>query len=124
MNGVGLSKPKSVDNNHNWLILLNFISEMRKIEMSPAQCRSKEGMFCLIKSARGCIESQAIGSCLEHVPKHTHRGFQTFQEGIFCLGERGRTVLTFVNDTATMILCGIGRMILNIRRVTCRALAS
>src|SRR2546427_7559542 len=39
MNGVGLSKPKSVDNNHNWLILLNFISEMRKIEMSPAQCR-------------------------------------------------------------------------------------
>jgi hypothetical protein len=41
MNGVGLSKPKSVDNNHNWLILLNFISEMRKTEMSPAQCRSK-----------------------------------------------------------------------------------
>src|SRR6266566_8574496 len=39
MNGVGLSKPKSVDNNHNWLILLNFISKMRKIEMSPAQCR-------------------------------------------------------------------------------------
>jgi hypothetical protein len=41
MNGVGLSKPKSVDNNHNWLILLNFISEMRKIEMSLAQCRVK-----------------------------------------------------------------------------------
>ena len=39
MNGVGLRKPKSVDNNHNWLILLNFISEMRKIEMSLAQCR-------------------------------------------------------------------------------------
>ena len=25
---------------------------------------------------------------------------------MFCLGEIGRTVITFVNDTATMILCG------------------
>jgi hypothetical protein len=40
MNGVGQSNPNSVDNDNNLLILLDFIFEMRKIEMSPAQCRS------------------------------------------------------------------------------------
>ena len=65
-----------------------------------------------------------LGACLDHLLDHAHRGFQTFQEGIFGLGEIGRTVLTFVNDTATMILCGIGRMILSISRVAYRALES
>src|SRR4029450_13258113 len=85
---------------------------------------SKEGSFGFIKSASGGMESQAVGSCLDHLPNHAHRGFQTFQEGMFCLGEIGRTVMTLVNDTATMILCGIGRMMLHIQRVTCRALES
>ena len=66
MNGVGLSKPKSVDNNHNWLILLNFISEMRKIEMSPAQCRIY-GAF-LIKKEIFCRFWNIIGDILHVVP--------------------------------------------------------
>src|SRR5216684_5527835 len=94
------------------------------MEINKFPLPSKDGIFGFIKSASGCMESQAIGSCLDHLPNHAHRGFQTFQEGIFCLGEIGRTVMTFVNDTATMILCGIGRMILNIQRVTCRDLES
>src|SRR6266699_5082467 len=94
------------------------------MEINNLPLPSKDGIFCFIKSASGGIESQAIGSCLDHLPNHAHRGFQTFPESIFCLGEIGRTVLTCVNDTATMILCGIGRMILNIRRVTSRALES
>src|SRR5712691_2430400 len=94
------------------------------MEINKFPLPSKDGIFGFIKSASGCMESQAIGSCLDHLPNHAHRGFQTFQEGMFCLGELGRTVMTFVHDTATMILCGRGRMILNIQRVTCRALAS
>src|SRR5437660_1259773 len=74
MNGVGLSKPKSVDNNHNWLILLNFISEMRKIEMSPAQCRLLtllrlfynwlcDRVLCINGKSRAELPSAYEGSC-------------------------------------------------------------
>src|SRR5258706_13483006 len=65
-----------------------------------------------------------LHACLEHVPHHAHRGFQTFHEGIFCLGEIDRTVFTFVYDPVTMILCAIGRMILNVSRVASRAFKS
>jgi len=93
-------------------------------ERNTCPLPSTEGICCVIKSARGGMESQALGAGLAHVPKHTHRGCQTFQEGLFGLGARGRTGSTCVHDTATMMLGGRGRMILHIRRVTCRALAS
>src|SRR6266700_7743320 len=84
----------------------------------------KERLLGLLKGASDGSESHTLGACLEHVPDHAHRGFQTFHAGIFGLGEIGRTGSTFVNDTATMILCGIGRMILNVSRVASRALES
>src|SRR6267378_1489708 len=65
-----------------------------------------------------------LGAGLDPVPEHADRGFDPFQEGLCCLGERGRTVLTLVHDTATTMLCGRERMIWNLRRVTCRALES
>src|SRR5215467_4847797 len=77
-----------------------------------------------LKGASGGIEPHPLGACLEHLPDHTDRGFQTFQEGLFCLGEIDRTVLTFVNDTTAMILCSIGRMMMNVSRVAYRALES
>ena|SRR5207244_3007456 len=79
MNGVGLSKPKSVDNNHNWLILLNFISEMRKIEMSPAQCRLQEVARYFLKG---------IGRFFTREPVHFHKNpREAIQEPLqrFCL---------------------------------------
>ncbi len=84
----------------------------------------KDRILGFLKGASGGMESPTLGSCLEHVPDHAHRGFQTFHEGVFWLGEIDRTVLTFVYDTATMILCGIGRMILNVSRVASWALES
>jgi len=85
---------------------------------------SQEGLLGLLKGASGGMEAQPLGAGLDHVPDHADRGFDTFQEGLCCLGERGRTVLTLVHDTATTILCGRERMIWNLRRVTCRALES
>src|SRR5437016_10527251 len=77
MNGVGLSKPKSVDNNHNWLILLNFISKMRKIEMSPAQCRYKcpflvELHLTRLRGKRDQHIMQVLGmfACQQTIPAH------------------------------------------------------
>src|SRR4030095_7627497 len=46
-----------------------------------------------------------------------HNRFQACHEGVFCLGKVGRTVCTFVKDTATMMLRGIGRMRLQDSRV-------
>src|SRR4029450_13345157 len=100
------------------------IEKEHSMERNKFPLPSKNSIFCFIKSASGGIESQAIGACLDYLPNYTHRGFQTFQERIFCLGERGRTVLTFVKGAATVILCSVGRVILNLRRVTCRALES
>src|SRR5882724_9258783 len=84
----------------------------------------KDRILGFLKGASGGIKSHPLGASLEYVPDHADRGFQTFEEGIFRLGAIGRTVLTFVNDTATIILCGIGRMILNIKRVAYWALES
>src|SRR5712691_12286257 len=84
----------------------------------------KHGIFSFVKGASCGIEPHALHACLDHVPDHAHRGFQTFHEGIFCLGEIDWTVSTFVNDTAAMILCSVGRMILHVRRVAYRALES
>src|SRR5215471_20002430 len=100
------------------------IEEKHLLEIDKLSFPSKDRILGFLKGASGGIEAHPLGACLEHLPDHADRGFQTFQEGIFCLGERGRTGSTCVNDTATMILCGIGRMIMNISRVTYRALAS
>jgi hypothetical protein len=94
------------------------------MEIDKLSFPSKDRLLSFLTGASGGISSHPLSACLEHVPDHADRGFQTFEEGIFRLGEIGRTVLTFVNDTATMILCTIGRMIFNIKRVAYWALES
>src|SRR5215831_18658362 len=84
----------------------------------------KDRLLGLLKGARSSLQPPPLGACLDHLPAHAPRGCQTFQEGRFCFRERGRTGIACVHDTATMILCGIGRMRLNISRVACRALES
>src|SRR5215475_13292887 len=70
-----------------------------------------------LKGASGGIEAHPLCACLEYLPYYADRGLQAFHEGIFRLGAIDRTVITFVNDAATMILCGIGRMRLQDSRV-------
>jgi hypothetical protein len=98
--------------------------EEHLMEIKKLSCPRKDRLLGFLKGASGGMSSQTLGACLEHVPDHAHRGLQTFHEGIFCLGEIHRTVRAFVDDAATMILCGIGRMIFNVSRVTYRALES
>src|SRR6266446_1676399 len=64
-----------------------------------------------------------LRASLDHSPDHADRSFQACHEGVFCLGKVGRTVRTFVNDTATMMQRGIGRMRLQDSRVARWALA-
>src|SRR6266705_933476 len=94
------------------------------LEIENLSFPRKDRMLGFLKGASGGIASHPLGAGLAYVPDHADRGFPTFEEGIFRLGAIGRTVLTCVNDTATMILCGRGRMILNIKRVTYGALES
>ena len=94
------------------------------MEIDTLSFPSKDRILSFLKGASGGISSPPLGACLEDLPDHADRGFQTFEEGIFRLGEIGRTVLTFVNSTATIILCGRERMILNSKRVTYWALES
>ena len=100
------------------------LEEEDLMEIEKLSFPRKDRILGFLKGASGGIESHPLGACLEYVPDHAHRGFQTFHEGIFCLGEIDRTVLTFVYDTTTMILCGIERMIFHVRRVAYRALES
>src|SRR5262252_3872253 len=93
------------------------------MEIEKLSFPSQDRMLGLLKGASGGIEPHPFGTCLDHLPDHAHRGFQPFQEGIVCLRETGRAGSTLVHDTATMILCGRGRIIFNISRVTYRALA-
>jgi hypothetical protein len=98
------------------------LEEEHLLESEKLSFPRKDRILGFLKGASGGIESHPLGAGLEHLPDHADRGFQTFEEGIFRLGEIGRTVRTFVHDTTTMILCGIGRMILNIKRVAYWAL--
>ena len=100
------------------------IQKEHLMEIDKLSFPRKDRILGFLKGASGGVSSPTLGAGLEHVPDHADRGFQAFHEGIFCLREIDRTVLTFVNDTATMILCGVGRMILHISRVAYRALAS
>src|SRR5229473_8719775 len=98
--------------------------EKSLMEIEKLSFPSQDRLLGFLKGASGGIESHPLGACLEHLPDHADRGFQAFHESIFCLREIDRTVLTFVNDTITMILCGRGRMIFHVRRVAYRALES
>jgi hypothetical protein len=100
------------------------IQEEHLMEIDKLSFPPKDRILGFLKGASGGISSQTLGACLEHLPDHADRGFQAFQEGIVCLREIDRTVLTFVNGTTTMMLCGIGRMISHVRRVAYRALES
>src|SRR2546421_11937945 len=100
------------------------IEEEHLLESEKLAFPSQDRILGSLKGARGGIESHPLGACLEHLPDHADRGFHTFHEGLFCLGEIDWTVLTFVNDTATVILYGIGRMIFNVSRVASWALES
>src|SRR6266481_6579190 len=100
------------------------IQEEHLMEFCKLAFPSKDRILGFIKGASGGIEPHTLGACLDHLPDHADRGFQAFHEGLFRLREIDRTGLTCVNDTATMILCGIGRMISNVSRVAYRALAS
>src|ERR1700674_4856204 len=100
------------------------IQEEHLMEIDTLSFPSKDRILGFIKGASGGIESHPLGACLEHLPDHADRGFQAFHEGFFRLRELDLTGITFVNDTATMILCGIGRMILNVSRVAYGALES
>ena len=94
------------------------------MEIDKLSFPRKDRILGFLKGASGSISSQTLGACLEHLPDHADRGLQAFHEGIFCLREIDRTVLTFVNDTTTMILGGIGRMLFHVRRMAYRALES
>src|SRR4029450_1489496 len=100
------------------------IQEEHLMEIATLSFPRKDRLLGFLKGARGGIESHTLGACLEHLPDHADRGFQAFHEGMFCLREIDRTVLTFVNDTTIMILYGTGRMTFHVRIVAYRALES
>src|SRR5262245_38531961 len=100
------------------------IEEEHLLEIEKISFPRKDRILGFIKGASCLIESLPFGAVLQHFPYHTDRGFKTFEEGIFWLREIGRTGITFVNDTVTIILCGIGRMMLNISSVAYWALES
>ena len=87
------------------------------MEIDTLSFPRKDRMLGFLKGARCSISSHPRSACLEYLPDHADRGFQAFHEGIFCLGEIDRTVITLVHDTATMTLCSIGRMRLQDSRV-------
>src|SRR5882762_3710482 len=93
------------------------IEEEHLMEIEKLSFPSKDRILGFLKGARGGIYSHPLRACLEYLPDHTDRGFQAFHKGLFSLGAIDWTVLTFVNDTVSMILCGVGRMILNVSRV-------
>jgi hypothetical protein len=78
------------------------------MEIDQLSFPRQDRMLGFLKGASGSISSHPLRACLAYVPDHADRGLQAFHEGLFGLREIDRTVLAFVNDTATMILCGIG----------------
>jgi len=84
--------------------------EEHLLEIAKLSFPRKDRMLGFLKGASCGISSHPLGACLEHLPDHADRGFHACHEGLFRLGKVGRTVCTFVNDTATIMLRGIGRM--------------
>jgi hypothetical protein len=77
------------------------------MEIDTLSFPRQDRLLGFLKGARGGMSSHPLSACLEYVPDHTDRGFQACHEGLFGLGERDWTVLTCVNDTVPVILCGI-----------------
>jgi hypothetical protein len=84
--------------------------EEHLLEIANLSFPRKDRMLGFLKGASCGISSHPLGACLEHLPDHADRSFQACHEGLFRLGKVARTARTFVNDTAIMMLCGIGRM--------------
>ena len=93
------------------------------MEIAKLSFPSKNRILSFLKGASGGIEPHTLGTCFDHLPDHADRRLQACHEGLFRLGKVGRTVCTFVNDTATIMLRGIGRMRLQDSRVARWALA-
>src|SRR4029434_332071 len=86
------------------------IEEEDLMEITKLSFSSQDRILGFRKGAGGGVYPQPLRACFDHLPDHADRRFQACHEGVFCLGKVGRTVCTFVKDTATMMLRGIGRM--------------
>jgi hypothetical protein len=86
------------------------LEEADLMESTKLSFPSKDRILGFRKGARGGVEPPPLRACFDHWPDHADRRFQARHEGVFCLGKVGRTVCTLVQDTATMMLRGIGRM--------------
>src|SRR6266496_5161939 len=93
------------------------IEEEDLMEIEKLSFPRQDRILGFLKGASGGVEPHPLRACLDHVPDHADRSFHACHEGVFGLGKVGRTVRTFVNDTATMMLRGIGRMRLQDSRV-------
>jgi len=92
-------------------------------EIAQLSFPSQDGMRGFLKGARRSMEPHTLGTCFAHLPEHADRSFHAGHEGLFRLGKVARTARTFVKDPATMMLRGIGRVILQDSRVARWALA-
>src|SRR5713101_2105680 len=59
------------------------IEEEHVLEIEKLSFPRKDRILGFLKGASGGIESHPLGACLEYLPDHADRGFQTFEEGIF-----------------------------------------
>ena len=93
------------------------IEEEDLMEIATRSFPRQDRILGFLKGARGGVEPHPLCACLAHLPDHADRSFQACHEGLFCLRKVGRTVRTLVNDPATMMLGGRGRMRVQDRRV-------
>ena len=99
------------------------IEEEHAMEIAQRSFPCQARMLGFLKGASSGIDPHTLGACLEHLPAHADRGCQACHTGLFRLGKVARTALTCVNDTATMMLRGIGRRRVKDSRLACWALA-
>ena len=93
------------------------IEEEDLMEIAKLAFPRQDRMLGFLQGASSGVSPHPLGACLDYLPDHADRSFHACHEGLFCLGKVGRTVRTFVKDTATMMLRGIGRMRLQDSRV-------
>ena len=80
------------------------------MEIAKLSFPRQDRILGFLKGASGGVEPHPLRAGLDYLPDHADRRFQAGHEGLFCLRKVGRTVRTFVKDTATMMLGRIGRM--------------
>src|SRR5882672_4502685 len=56
------------------------------MEIAKLSFPSKDGILGFLKGASSGVEPHTLRACLDHLPDHADRGFQTCHEGLFCLG--------------------------------------